>query len=257
MRAEREGHPRPHAVQTEGSPGASAKHRAQPTAGESGEDRPAYRIDPGAPSRDVELGVRAPRGTSCGPGRDNFREAKAGRKTAPGGALACPARDRGVGAATGGGVLTAYQRSWNRRRTGGGGLCNAGARGERVSHVEAWSGIAAALPSAGGARRGPCIILLDCLRDVLGAGADPSSTGRIAEWAPRVGGAARHPNGNHLSAKSGWDETGTGESQHSTIRRSVGPAFVECGAAPTACSLGPSGSDPSGGADPIRSSRRL
>ena len=66
MRAERERHPRPHAVQTEGSLGASRKHGEQGTAGESGEDRPAYRIDPGASSGDVELGVRAPRGTSRG-----------------------------------------------------------------------------------------------------------------------------------------------------------------------------------------------
>src|ERR1035437_4596157 len=65
MRAERERHPRPHAVQTESSFRASAKHGAQGTAGESGENRPAYRIDPGAPSGDVELGVRAPRGTSA------------------------------------------------------------------------------------------------------------------------------------------------------------------------------------------------
>jgi len=32
-----------------------------------------------------------------------------------------------------------------------------------------------------------------------------------------------------------------------------GPALAEFGAAPTACSLGPSGSHPSGGSDPIRS----
>src|ERR1017187_2079850 len=90
-----------------------------------------------------------------------------------------------------------------------------------------------------------------------GAGADPSSASRIAEWPPRAGGLAWHPNGNHLSAKSGWDETGTGESQHSPARRSVGPALTECCAAPTACSLGPSGADTSGGADSIRSGRRL
>src|ERR1017187_200041 len=85
MRAEREGHPSPHAVQTEGSPGASGKHGAPEAAGESGEDRPAYRIHPGAPSGDVELGVRAPRGTPRGPGGDCIREAEAGRETAPGG----------------------------------------------------------------------------------------------------------------------------------------------------------------------------
>src|ERR1035437_8260359 len=54
MRAEGERHPRPHAVQTESSFGASAKHGAQGTAGESGEDRPAYRIDPGA---QIETGL--------------------------------------------------------------------------------------------------------------------------------------------------------------------------------------------------------
>src|ERR1019366_5189569 len=97
MRAEREGHPPPHAVQTEGSPGASGKYGAPGAAGESGEDRPADRSDPGAPSGDVELGVRAPRGTSPGHGGDRVREAEAGRETAPGGALARSARDRGTG----------------------------------------------------------------------------------------------------------------------------------------------------------------
>src|ERR1035437_7069361 len=218
MRAEREGHPSPHAVQTEGSPGASRKHGAQGATGESGEDRPAYRINPGAPSGDVELGVRAPRGTPHGHGGDCIREAETGRETAPGGALARPARDRGTGAATGGCVLAAHQRSRNRRGTGVGGLCDAGARGERVSYAEARPGIAPGLPSAGGARRGPCIVLLDRLRDVLGAGADPSPTGWIAEWPPRAGGLAWHPNGNHLSAKRGWDEDGTGESQYTPTR---------------------------------------
>src|ERR1035441_10755192 len=96
MRAEREGHPPPHAVKTEGPPGASRKHGAQGAADESGEDRPADRSDPGAPSGNVELGVRAPRGTSPGHGGDRVREAEAGRETAPGGALARSARDRGT-----------------------------------------------------------------------------------------------------------------------------------------------------------------
>src|ERR1035441_3595526 len=115
MRAEGERHPRPHAVQTESSFGASAKHGAQGTAGESGEDRPAYRIDPGAPSGDVELSgyaelvVRAPRGTCRDRGGDLVREPEAGRGTAPGGALARPARDRGTGAETGGSVFAAHR----------------------------------------------------------------------------------------------------------------------------------------------------
>ena len=131
---------------------------------------------------------------------DCVGEEEAGRETTPGGALARPARDRGVGAPTGRRVPAAHQRRRNRCGTGVGGLRDAGTRGERVPHVEARSGVAPGLPSPGGARRGPRVVLLDRLRDVLGAGADPSSTGRIAEWPPRVGGVAWHPNGDHLSA---------------------------------------------------------
>src|ERR1039458_1691885 len=256
MRAEREGHPRPHAVPTESSLGPSAKRGAPGTAGESGEDRPAYRIGPGAPAGAVEWGVRALRGTSRGNGGDCAGEEEAGRQAAPGRALACPTGDRGTVAATGRCVPASHQRGRNRRGASVGGLCDVGARGERVPHAEARSGVAPGLPSPGGARRGPCVVLLDRLRDVLGAGADPSSTGRIAEWPPRVGGVAWHPNGNHLSAQGGWDETGTGASQHSPTRRSNGAALAERCDAAAACSLGPSGSDASRG-DLIRSSRRL
>src|ERR1019366_1078597 len=211
----------------------------------------------GAPSGDVALGVRAPRGTSRGNGGDRSGEPEAGREAAPGGALACPARDPGTGAATGGCVPAAHQRGRNRRGAGLGGLCDVGARGERVSHAEAGSGVASGLPSPGGARRGPCLVLLDRLCDVLGAGADPSSTGRIAEWTPRIGGIARHPNGNHLSAQGGWHETGVGASEYSSARRSVGAAVAACRAAPAACSLGPSGSDASRGTRPLRANQRL
>src|ERR1017187_1223538 len=257
MRAEGERHSRPHAVQTESSLAASREHGEQGAAGEAAEDRPAHRLDPGASSGDVELGVRAPRGTSRGHhGGDGVGEEEAGRETAPGGALARPARNRGVGAATGRRVPAAHQRGRNRCGAGVGGLCDAGTRGERVPHVEARSGIAPGLPSPGGTRRGPRVVLLDRLCDVLGAGADSSSTGWIAEWPPRVGGVAWRPNGDHLSAKGGWGEAGTGAGQHSQIGRSLSAAFAECRAAPTACSPGPSGSDPSGG-DLIRPDQRL
>ena len=176
---------------------------------------------------------------------------------APGSALARPAGDRRTGPATGRRVPASHQRGRNRRGAGLGGLRDAGARGERVSHAEARSGVASGLPSPGGACRSPCLVLLDRLRDVLDAGADASSTRRIAEWPPRVGGVAWHPNGNDLFAKSGWDEAGTGESQYSPIRRSDGPALAERCAAATPHWLGPSGSDTSRGADPIRAGRRL
>ncbi len=64
-----------------------------------------------------------------------------------------------------------------------------------------------------------------------------SSTGRIAERPSCIGGDAWHPNGYHLSAQGGWDETGTGASEYSPIRGSVGAAIAEYRAALTACSL--------------------
>jgi hypothetical protein len=75
--------------------------------------------------RAVCVCVCAPRGTSrpCrSHGGERVREPEAGSETAPGGALACPAGDRGTGAASGRGVLAAHQRSRNRRGTGMGGL---------------------------------------------------------------------------------------------------------------------------------------
>src|ERR1039458_5515857 len=73
MRAEREGHPRPHAVQTESSLGPSAKRGAPGTAGESGEDRPAYRIDPGAPGSIRYAGRSSPDSPAV-PGAPRFAD---------------------------------------------------------------------------------------------------------------------------------------------------------------------------------------
>ena len=156
-----------------------------------------------------------------------------------------------TGATTGRRIPASHQRCRNRRCPGLGGLRDVGACGECVSHAEARSGVASGVPSPGGARRSPCLVLLDRLRAVLDAGADASATRRIAEWPPRTGGVAWHSNGNDLFAKSGWDEVGTGKSQYSPIRRSDGPALAERCSAATARSFGPSGPDASRG-DPIR-----
>jgi len=74
-------------------------------------------------------------------GLDRAGEEEAGREAAPGGALAHPARDRGIGAPTGRRVPAAHQRRRNRCGTGMKGLCDAGTRGERVPHSEARSGV--------------------------------------------------------------------------------------------------------------------